>query len=156
MNDTPALRALADSGVPHDVLDVGRSSSLEEHAGKLGVPPGDVVKTLVVRRGHDDYVFVLVPGERRIDWPKLRSHLGVNRAAMPSREEAQAVTGYAVGSITPFGASTAWPVVADAAVAGKPRLAMGSGAHGMSVLLSGPDLVRHLGAEVADVTEPEA
>lgn len=156
MTDTPALRALADSGLPHDVLDVGRSRSLEEHAAKLGVPADDLVKTLVVRRGDDDYVFVLVPGGRRIDWPKLRDHLGVHRAAMPSPEEAQAVTGYAVGSITPFGASRPWPVVADAAVAAKPRLAMGSGAHGVSVLLSGADLVRHLDAAVADVTQPEA
>ena len=37
--------------------------------------PRDIIKTLVVRRGSGDYVFVLVPGDREISWPKLRALL---------------------------------------------------------------------------------
>jgi Cys-tRNA(Pro)/Cys-tRNA(Cys) deacylase len=65
------------------------------------------------------------------------------------------VTGYARGAITPFGAARAWPVVADASIAGLPVVAIGGGAHGVNVHLDPADLVTGLGAEVVDVTVPE-
>ncbi len=77
----------------------------------------------MIRRAADDYVFVLVPGGRQIDWPKLRAHLGVKRLSLPDADEARAATGYERGTITPFGASHAWPVIADA---DDPRRSTGS------------------------------
>ena len=53
-----------------------------------------LLRTIVVRRGEDDYLFVLVPAGRRFDWPKLRAHLGVSRLSLPDADEAQAATGY--------------------------------------------------------------
>ena len=49
-----------------------------------------------------------------LDGPKLRSHLGVKRLSLPSAAEARGATGYERGTITPFGATHAWPVIADA------------------------------------------
>jgi Cys-tRNA(Pro)/Cys-tRNA(Cys) deacylase len=112
------------------------------------------VRTIVVRRGAGDYVFVLVPGGRQIDWPKLRAHLGVSRLSLPDAEEAKAATGYERGTITPFGATTAWPVIADATVATSERVAIGGGAHGVNLHLSSADLLAAVGAEVVDVTRP--
>ena len=54
-----------------------------------------------------------VPGDRQISWPKLRSLLGVSRMSMPDATTAKEVTGYERGTITPFGSTTRWPVVAD-------------------------------------------
>ena len=107
---------------------------------------------MVVRRSKDDYLFVLVPGDRNISWPKLRQHLEVNRVSMPDAEEALAVTGYERGTITPLGASRAWPVIADAALSGP--VSLGGGAHGVSITADTQDLVETLDAEVADVTDP--
>lgn len=150
-----AAQALAGSGVAHTVTEHGPVSSLAEAAAARGVRPGDIVKTLVVRRGEDDYLFVLVPGGRSISWPKLRTLLGVNRMSMPDAATAREVTGYERGTITPFGSLRALPVVADATVPGHP-VSVGAGAHGVSATLSGDDLVRVVGATVADVTDPEA
>ena len=83
----------------------------------------------MVRRADDDFLFVLVPGDREISWPKLRALLGVNRVSMPDAATAQEVTGYERGTITPFGSTRAWPVVADATVAGR-TVSLGAGAHG--------------------------
>jgi prolyl-tRNA editing enzyme YbaK/EbsC (Cys-tRNA(Pro) deacylase) len=71
---------------------------------------------------------------------------------MPDAETARAATGYERGTITPFGSLTAWPVVADAGVTG--TVSIGGGAHGVSATVSADDLVRVLGASVADVTDP--
>ena len=73
----------------------------------------------MVRRGEGDFLFVLVPGDREISWPKLRTHLAVNRMSMPDAATALEVTGYERGTITPFGSTTAWPVVADATMTGR-------------------------------------
>ncbi|HET6694450.1 MAG TPA: YbaK/EbsC family protein [Pedococcus sp.] len=151
--ETRAAQALAGSGIEHTITRHGRVNSLEEAASARGVEPGDIIKTLVVRRAEDDYLFVLVPGDREISWPKLRSHLGVSRLSMPDAATAKDVTGYERGTITPFGSLRPWPVIADASVPGR-TVSIGAGAHGVAATAQGDDVVRALGAEVADVTEP--
>ena len=147
-----AVEALEASGIPHVVTRHGRVSSLAEAAAARGVDPSRIVKTIVVRRGDGDFLFVLVPGDRTISWPRLRELLGVNRLSMPDAATAREVTGYERGTITPFGSLHPWPVVADARVHG--LVSIGAGAHGVSATLEGAEVVRVLGATVADVTDP--
>jgi Cys-tRNA(Pro)/Cys-tRNA(Cys) deacylase len=148
----PALRALAASGIAHEVTRHGRVGSLAEAAAVRGVEPSAIVKTMVVRRGEGDHLFVLVPGDREISWPKLRALL-VNRISMPAAEAAREVTGYERGTITPFGSETALPVIADERLAGR-TISLGAGAHGVAATLSADDVIAHLDARVADVTDP--
>jgi Cys-tRNA(Pro)/Cys-tRNA(Cys) deacylase len=150
--DTPATRALAGSSLRHEMVSTRPPTSAEESAALQGIEVGDLVRTIVVRRGVDDYVFVLVPGGRTIDWPKLRAHLRVNRSSLPDADEAKAVTGYERGAITPIGSVRPWPVLADATLATKGRVAIGGGARGVNLHLAATDLLRYLDAEVADVT----
>ena len=67
--------------------------SLDEAAALLGIPPADIVKTLVVKRSDDTYLFALIPGDRAISWPKLRAVVGVNKLQLPDPERALAATG---------------------------------------------------------------
>ena len=152
--DTPALEALEGSGLRHDVVRTEPASSAEESAEWQGIPVEHLLRTIVVRRGAGDYVFVLVPGGRQIDWARLRTHLGVSRLSLPDKDEAQRATGYERGAITPFGSSNPWPVIADPTVPGIERVAIGGGKRGVNLHVNGADLVRHLGADVADVTRP--
>jgi Cys-tRNA(Pro) deacylase len=152
---TPAITALEAAGVPHRVVRTRPARSPEESAELQGIPLAALLRTIVVRRGADDYAFVLVPGGRRFDWPKLRAHLGVNRLSLPDADEARAVTGYERGAITPFGASRSWPVIADASVLEPSSVAIGGGARGVNVHLDPRVLVEHLRAAVADVTVAE-
>lgn len=155
-DETPALRAIATSGVRYTVVRTRPARDPVESAELQGIPLGSLLRTIVVRRGEGDYVFVLVPAGRRFDWPKLRAHLGVSRLSLPDQDEAKAVTGYERGAITPFGAERAWPVVADAAILGHERVAIGGGRRGVNLHLAPGDLVAASGATVADVTAPEA
>ena len=155
MSEERATAAIEDSGIAHTVTRHGRVASLEEAAAARGVEPRDIVKTLVVRRADDDFLFVLVPGDREISWPKLRALLGVSRLSMPDAAVAQEVTGYERGTITPFGSTRAWPVIADGTVAGR-TVSLGAGAHGVAFTADGSDVIRVLDARVADVTDPLA
>jgi Cys-tRNA(Pro)/Cys-tRNA(Cys) deacylase len=152
---TPAIEAVERAGVPFDVVRTERAHSAEESAALQGIELGALLRTIVVRRGDDDYVFVLVPGGRRFDWPKVRAHLGVRRLSLPDADEARLVTGYERGAITPFGATRAWPVIVDASASGYERVALGGGAHGVNLHLAPTDLVTALAAELVDVTVPE-
>ncbi|WP_417555818.1 aminoacyl-tRNA deacylase [Microbacterium sp.] len=130
------------------------ANSLHEAAALLGLQPSDIVKTLVVKRSDDTYLFALVPGGRSISWPKLRAVVGVNKLRLPEPELALAATGYERGTIVPIGSTTDWPVYADESIAGR-RVAMGAGAHGYSLFVDADDLIRAYGATVADITAPE-
>jgi Cys-tRNA(Pro) deacylase len=153
---TPALDALAAAAVPHRVVRTRRAGSAEESAELQGIPLGALLRTIVVRRGDDDYLFVLVPAGRRFDWPRLRAHLGVRRLTLPDADEARAATGYERYTITPFGSTRAWPVILDAAAGDQPVLAIGGGGFGINVHLAPSDLVQALDAQIVEVSEPEA
>jgi Cys-tRNA(Pro)/Cys-tRNA(Cys) deacylase len=156
--DTPALIAVHELGVEHRVIRTEMANSAEESAAMQGIPLGALLRTIVVRRGEDDYLFVLVPAGRRFDWPKLRAHLAVSRLSLPDADEAQRVTGYVRYTITPFGSTRAWPIIADASLINQPVVAIGGGARGVNLHLTPDDLVRVLDAQVVDVSveEPSA
>jgi Cys-tRNA(Pro)/Cys-tRNA(Cys) deacylase len=151
-DDTPAIRALAESGVQARVVRTQRAGSAAESAGLQGIELGALLRTIVVRRGEDDYLFVLVPADRRFDWAMLRAHLGVRRLTLPDADEARRVTGYERYTITPFGATRSWPVIVDASATAFDVVSVGGGAFGVNLHLSPTDLVRALHADVVEVT----
>jgi len=148
----PAESAAAAAGVPYQVVRHGPVSSVTEAAATQGVEIQDLVKTLVVRRADGDYVFVLVPGDRVISWPKLRTLLGVNRLSLPDAATAKEATGYERGTITPFGSAEPWPVIADERTRGR-TINLGAGERGVGLRLAADDAVAALGGTFADVTE---
>lgn len=150
-----AIAAITAAGVAHSVTRHGPVRSLDEAAAARGIEPKDIIKTLVVRRGEDDFLFILVPGDREISWPKLRTLLDVRRLSMPDANVAKEVTGYERGTITAFGSTRAWPVIADESIAGRP-ISIGGGAHGVALTADGSDVIQALAAQVADVTDPRA
>ena len=151
MSEERALAAVEASGITHRVVRHGHVSSLAEAAAARGIEPSALLKSIVVRRADDDFLFVLLPGDREISWPKLRALLGVKRMSMPDADTALAVTGYARGTITPFGSTRTWPVVVDASAVGH-EISLGAGASGVGIVAQADDVVRALGAQVADVT----
>ena len=155
MSEERATAALEASGLDVTITRHGKVSSLAEAAAARGVEPRDIIKTLVVRRAGGDYLFALVPGDREISWPKLRALLGVNRLSMPDKDGAKDATGYERGTITPFGSSTAWPVIADASLTGdrERTISLGAGAHGVAATVNAEAALAHLDAQIADITD---
>lgn len=153
--DTPAILAVSRSGIDVRVVRTERAGSAAESAEFQGIELGALLRTIVVRRGEDDYLFVLVPADRRFDWGKLRAHLGVRRLTLPDADEARDVTGYERYTITPFGATRTWPVILDASGLAFDRVSVGGGAFGVNLHISPGDLVRTLDADVVDVSAVE-
>ena len=151
MSEERALAAVEASGITYRIVRHGHVGSLADAAAARGIEASALLKSIVVRRADDDFLFVLLPGDREISWPKLRALLGVKRMSMPDAATALAVTGYERGTITPFGSLRAWPVVVDASAVGR-EVSLGAGASGVGIVAQADDVVRALGAQVADVT----
>jgi prolyl-tRNA editing enzyme YbaK/EbsC (Cys-tRNA(Pro) deacylase) len=111
------------------------------------------VKSLVVKHKDGSFLFALIPGDRQISWPKLRSLVGVNKLSLPPADVAFDATGYERGTITPLGSTKAWPVYADHTITGR-RISMGAGQHGYSAFVDADALTAALGATVADISDP--
>lgn len=153
MSEQSVRQALDELGLEGRFIHQENVTGLEDAAVQRGVEPRDVVKTIVVRRGEQDYVLVLVPGDRAISWPLLRRHLGVQRLSLPDKDAARVATGYERGTITPFAALGSWPVVADSSMAGR-TVTLGGGARDVAVAVDADAVVTALRADVADVTRP--
>ncbi|MDA2987974.1 MAG: YbaK/EbsC family protein [Actinomycetota bacterium] len=154
MNDslasTPGGRAASSLGIPFTEIPLGDATSAADAARVRGVTITAVVKSLLVRRGEDDYLLVLVSLDRSISWPKLRAALGVSRLSMPNAETALAVTGYQRGTISPLGLDL--PVIVDERLVGQ-SITLGSGQPGTIIGLQADDVIAAFGAVVADVSE---
>ena len=144
--------AAAARGLAIEIRERPVANSLPEAAAILGIPPSGIVKTLVVKRSDDTYLFALVPGDRSISWPKLRAVVGVNKLQLPNPQRALEATGYERGTIVPIGSAHDWPVYADEQIVGR-RIAMGAGAHGYSLFVEADDLITAYGATVADISQ---
>jgi len=145
--------AAAERGLEIEIRERPAANSLTEAAELLGIPPSGIVKTLVVKRSDDTFLFALIPGDRAISWPKLRTIVGVNKLQLPDPQRALAATGYERGTIVPVGSTTHWPVFADERIVGE-RIAMGAGAHGYSMFVQADDLIGAYAATVADISQP--
>lgn len=149
--DTAAIRVLQDRGIPHRLVAYGAVGSAEEAARARGIALAALVKSLVVRVEEGAYVLVLVPGDRGLDYAKLRAHLGVRRLTMPDPEEAKTATGYERGTITPLGAGD-HPIIVDDTLLGHDEVSLGSGARNWAIHLH-PDHLLALGATHADIAK---
>jgi prolyl-tRNA editing enzyme YbaK/EbsC (Cys-tRNA(Pro) deacylase) len=78
----------------------------------------------------------------------------MTRPSMPDAEEAQRVTGYRKGAITPFGSRRSLPTAADTGVDVTEVVSIGGGARGIAIHLEGGALIAAPGADVAAVTKP--
>jgi prolyl-tRNA editing enzyme YbaK/EbsC (Cys-tRNA(Pro) deacylase) len=75
--------------------------------------------------------------------------------SLPDADEARAATGYERGTITPFGSTRSWPVIADASIEALDIVAIGGGKRGVNIHMSPTDLVAATGAQIVDVTIAE-
>jgi Cys-tRNA(Pro)/Cys-tRNA(Cys) deacylase len=119
-------------------------------AEALGIEPSRLAKTLVVAIDGDP-VFVLVPGDRELSLKALARIAGGRSATLVEPRDAERLTGYVVGGISPFGARTKLPVYAERSWLGHPRVALNGGARGLIVELASDDLVRVLDPTPGDL-----
>lgn len=155
MTATPATAALERAGVgftPHEYPPVEETGGTygEAIAGALGVEPARVFKTLVALADGQATVAV-VPVSSHLSLKALARARGAKRAEMAAPAEAERLTGYVVGGISPFGQKRRLPVVVDRTLLDHRTVFVSGGKRGLQVELAPAELVALLRAEEADL-----
>lgn len=125
----------------------------EEAAEKLGVPPGEVWKTLVAKGDRTGPLAAVIPTGTRLSLKKLARVSGNRTVAMVSPEEMEKLTGYVKGGCSPFGMRKAMPLYVHEAAAALPRLICSAGQRGVQVEMTGAAFLAASGATAADLVE---
>ena len=124
-----------------------------EAAAALGVPAGQVFKTLIA--SVDDRLTVaVVPVTGELNLKALADVLGAKRAEMAQAAAAERATGYVTGGISPIAQRRRLPVVIDQTALGWPTVFCSAGQRGLQVELAPADLVRATGARLAAIARP--
>ncbi len=118
---------------------------------KIGLPPEQVFKTLVVRGDRTGVLVASIPGSGELDLKRLAAVSGNKKVEMVPVKEIQALTGYVRGGVSPLGMKKQYPYYLDETAGILDRLAVSAGQRGLQLVLSGPDLIRATGAKLADL-----
>ena len=147
---TPALVALERARIGFELHEYGHDPSAPsyglEAAERLAVDARRVFKTLLVEIGGKPHVTVL-PVEAELD---LRA-LG-KRAAMAKPADAERITGYVVGGISPIGQRRRLPTLVDESALAHETVFVSAGRRGLEVELAPADLVSITAAKVQRLT----
>ena len=155
MNDTstlsnaskpPASIALEALHIPHQVfVHETPVTSFEQAAADRGQRPGQIVRSILFNIRPEEYLMVLVAGPDQIDWKKLRQFVKRSRVRMATEEEVLEVTGYRIGTVSPFGVKNQVQVLIDASVLKEAEVSIGSGVRNMAIIMQSAELRKALG-----------
>lgn len=151
---TPATRALEAAGVAFTVHTYAYDPDAEsiglQAAAALGEDPACVLKTLMaVVDGKP--VCVIVPSDQEVSMKKLAAAVGGKSAQMMKPPEAERVTGYKVGGISPFGQRKPVGTVIEQSAMTHEQVYVNGGQRGLQVRLRPGDVRDVLNAVAADV-----
>jgi len=151
---TPATVALAKAGVSFKLHEYDYDPSAErigmQAAEALGVSPARLLKTLMAKAG-SAIVCVLVPSDQEVSLKKLAAAAGAKDAGMLPAHEAERITGYHVGGISPFGQKKRVRVFIARPALAHETIIVNGGRRGLQIELKPADLVRVLGATGAEL-----
>lgn len=157
---TPAIKALRDAGVDHQVLqfhhDPRATSFGQEAVDELvgtGFTAAQIFKTLVLAVSGGLAVAVL-PVPAKLSLKAAATALGVPKAEMADPAAAQRTTGYVVGGISPLGQRKRLPTVIDASAMAWDQVLCSAGKRGLDIVLAPADLIATTDAVTADICAP--
>jgi Cys-tRNA(Pro)/Cys-tRNA(Cys) deacylase len=111
-------------------------------AAKIGLPPGQLFKTLVADGDRHGICFVVIPGDTELDLKALAATSGDRKIHLVPVKELQKVTGYIRGGVTALAAKKAYPVYADKSIERFDVISISAGIRGLQVLLAPVDYLR--------------
>ena len=156
MNDKPPASIDLDQlGIPHRVFRHEKPvTSFEEAASARNQRPEQIVRSILFQVRAGEFVMVLMAGRGQVDWRKLRQLVKRSRVRMATEEEVLEVTGYRIGTVSPFGVRNQVRVLLDASVLREEEISIGSGVRNTAILMKGEDVRKALGeVEIVDLSE---
>jgi Cys-tRNA(Pro)/Cys-tRNA(Cys) deacylase len=151
---TPATLALQKAGVAFGLAtydyDPDAARVGLQAAEALGVPAAQVLKTLMTLVDGKP-VCAILASDQEVAMKRLAAAMGGKSATMMPAADAERITGYKVGGVSPFGQKKRVPTVVDRAALAHAKVFVNGGQRGLQAELAPADLVSALGATVVDI-----
>jgi Cys-tRNA(Pro)/Cys-tRNA(Cys) deacylase len=149
---TNAVRLLDQLGIQYELRDYEvdpQDLAAETVAAKIGMPPGQVFKTLVARGDRNGICMAVIPGNSELDLKALATGTGDRKIQLVAMKELQALTGYIRGGVTAIGGKKDYPVYADETIEMFDKISISAGIRGMQILLTPADYLKVTKATLA-------
>lgn len=151
---TPATLALTKAGIAFSLATYDYDPNAErvglQAAEAMGVSPAEVFKTLMAELDGKP-VCAIVPSDEEVNMKKLAAALGGKSAQMMKPADAERLTGYKVGGISPLGQRKLVPTVLDELATLYDEVYLNGGQRGLQIRIRPDDLVSALNCVTADV-----
>ncbi|HEX2572564.1 MAG TPA: Cys-tRNA(Pro) deacylase [Polyangia bacterium] len=150
---TNAARQLDRLGIEYELLsyEVDEDLAAETVARKIGLPPEQVYKTLVLRGDRHGVCLAVVPGPQEVDLKALAKLTGDRKVEPVALKEVQPLTGYIRGGVTALGLKKSYPVYVDETFELHDRVSVSAGMRGLQLFLKPADYLRAVGAQVGAI-----
>lgn len=152
MSDTNAIKWLRTQHVDFEILDYDFTEIGADHAAEaVGRPLETVCKTLIIEAAGKNFWVAIVPGDQRFDPRLMAAAIGAPHLDMAKQPDAEKITGYHVGGISPFAMRRKLPVVMEESLLALDRISVNGGRRGVLVEMATEDLVNLLEARPANI-----
>ena len=154
---TPGTKALDKAGIAYRVVSYDHhpdaASYGQEAVDVLGLDPASVFKTLLAKLDNGDLVVAIVPVGGQLSLKALARAAGAKKATMAEVANAERITGYVAGGISPFGQRKQLRTFVDESCVALPEMFVSGGKRGLEVVLDPADLVALLNATTAPIAQ---
>lgn len=151
---TPATAALERAGIAFTLHEYDYDPNAQrigrQAAEALGIAPERLLKTLMAKAG-GSAICVLVPSDKEVSLKRLAAAVGAKDAAMLPPAEAERMTGYHVGGISPLGQKRRVAVYIERAALSHATVLLNGGRRGLQIEIAPSALVSVLAAKAADL-----
>jgi Cys-tRNA(Pro)/Cys-tRNA(Cys) deacylase len=156
MSKTNAARILDQLKIKYELREYEvdpEDLAAETVAAKIGMPPEQVFKTLVVRGERNGIALAVIPGNYELDFKALAQAMADKKVEMVQLKEVQPLTGYIRGGVTALGCKKDYPVVVDETVILWGQISISAGQRGTQIILAPDDYISATSATVAEIAK---
>jgi Cys-tRNA(Pro)/Cys-tRNA(Cys) deacylase len=154
---TNAARLLDQMGIHYELREYEVDPddlAAETVAGKIGLPPEQVFKTLVARGDRNGICLAVIPGNAELDLKALAAASGDRKIQLVPVKELQALTGYIRGGVTALAAKKDYPAYVDETVELFDVISISAGVRGLQILLAPADYLKATQAKLFRLAHP--
>jgi Cys-tRNA(Pro)/Cys-tRNA(Cys) deacylase len=155
---TNAVRLLENHNIAHELRDYEvdpNDLAAESVAAKIGLPPEQVFKTLVVKGDRNGVCLAVIPGNSELDLKALAKLTGDRKMELAPLKEVQPLTGYIRGGVTALACKKDYPVFVDETAILFDVISVSAGTRGTQILLSPNDYLRVVNATTGGIAPPK-
>ena len=153
---TPAINLLKKNKIEFKIHKYEHDTSCTnyglEAANKLGLDENRVFKTLLVELNKNELAVGIIPVNCSLSLKNISSVLNAKSAKMANKDDAQKVTGYLLGGISPLGQKKRLKTVIDESAFSFETIYVSGGRRGLDIQIKAQDIKKLLNAKEYKIT----